>query len=191
MAQQPLAPEHPSGENRPSQVPSDSSQTSPGTDTVGVPQYGLLKLLVLHLLPGALATLAYLALVPLASRVHFPTMSALLLSAAIALVPLEMGHLLLQGKRLNGRWSLAGIVLYQRKWAGWRYFLMALGLFVLSVAGYTLSGPLQRLETHGVLLAAWVVCLLRPRAVCAIQPHCVDRHVFCPAVTGWISLPHR
>ncbi len=64
MAQQPLAPEHPSGENRPSQVPSDSSQTSPGTDTVGVPQYGLLELLVLHLLPGALATLAYLALVP-------------------------------------------------------------------------------------------------------------------------------
>jgi hypothetical protein len=186
MAQQPLAPEDPSGENRPSQVQSDSSQTSPGTDTVDVPQYGLLKVLVLHLLPGALATLAYLALVPLASRVHFPTMSALLLSAAIALVPLEMGHLLLQGKRLNGCWSLAGIVLYQRKWAGWRYFLMALGLFVLSVAGYTLSEPLDR-----VLLAAWAVCLLRPRAVCAIQPHCVDRHVFCPAVTGWISLPHR
>jgi hypothetical protein len=73
MAQQPLAPEHPSGENRPSQVPSDWSQTSPGTDTVGVPRYGWLKLRVLHLLPGALATLAYLALVPLASRVHFPT----------------------------------------------------------------------------------------------------------------------
>jgi len=159
MAQQPLAPEHPSGENRPSQVPSDSSQTSPGTDTVGVPPYGWLKLLVLHLLPGALATLAYLALVPLASRVHFPTMSALLLSAAIALVPLEMGHLLLQGKRLNGRWSLAGIVLYQRKGAGWRYFLMALGLFVLSVAGYTLSEPLDYVWKHMAFswLPGWYV----------------------------------
>jgi hypothetical protein len=119
----------------------------------------LLKLLVLLLLPGALATLAYLALVPFASRVHFPTMSALLRSAAIALVPLEMGHLLLPGKRLNGRWSLAGIVLYQRKWAGWRYFLMALGLFVLSVAGYTLSEPLDHVWKHMAFscLPGWYV----------------------------------
>jgi hypothetical protein len=41
-------------------------------------------------------------------------MSALLLAVAVAPVPLEIGHLLTQGKRLNGRWSLEGIVLYRR-----------------------------------------------------------------------------
>ena len=136
-----------------------SSLTSEGTSPIDVPQYGFLKLLVLHLAPGVLATLAYLALVPLATRLHFPTMSALLFSAAIALVPLELGHLLLQGKRLNVRWSLEGIVLYRRNWPGWRYLLTALGLFILSVAGYALSEPLDRSWQHVAFswLPGWYV----------------------------------
>jgi hypothetical protein len=88
-------------------VPSAASKQS---EPMEVPQYGLLKLLVLHLAPGALAALVYLALIPATVRLHFPPMAALLLSGAIALVPLEMGHLLLQGKKLNNRWSFEGIV---------------------------------------------------------------------------------
>jgi membrane protease YdiL (CAAX protease family) len=111
---------------------------------VDVPQYGFWKLLVLHLAPGALSTLVYLALTPLAARLHLPMLSALLIASVVALVPLEIGHLLLQGKRLNGRWSLEGIVLFRRDWRRWRYLLLPLGLFILSVAGFALSSPLDR-----------------------------------------------
>lgn len=50
-------------------------------------------------------------------------------------------------------------MLYQRKWAGWRYFLMALSLFVLSVAGYTLSEPLDYVWKHMAFswLPGWYV----------------------------------
>jgi len=110
-----------------------------------VAQYGLGKLIVLHLAPGALATVAYLALIPLTNRWHWPAMAALLLSALIALVPMELGHLLLQGKRRNGRWSLQGIVLSQRERPGWLVWLLPVGLFVVAVVGYGLTVPLDGL----------------------------------------------
>jgi uncharacterized protein len=134
-------------------VTSAAKQSEP----MEVPQYDLLKLLVLHLAPGALATLVYLALTPLVLRLHFPAMAALLLSGAFALVPLEMGHLLLQGKRLNDRWSLDGVVLYRRDWRGWRYLLTALGLCILAIAGFELFQPLDRFWKQAVFpwLPTW------------------------------------
>jgi membrane protease YdiL (CAAX protease family) len=85
-------------------------------------------------------------------------MAALLFSAALSLVPLEMGHLLLQGKKLNGRWSLAGIVLYRRDWLGWRYLVSSVGLLILSIAGYALSLPLDRFSRAAFSwLPAWYV----------------------------------
>lgn len=115
---------------------------------IDIPQYGFLRLLTLHLAPGAVTTLVYLALTPLAVRLHLPTISALLLATAIALVPLEMGHLLLQGRSRNGRWSLDGIVLYRPHWRGWRYVLTVSGLCILSIAGFVLSTPLERFWQH-------------------------------------------
>jgi hypothetical protein len=124
-----------------------------------VQQYGFLKLVLLHLAPGALATLVYLALIPLAVRLHLPAMAALLFSGAVALVPLEMGHLLLQGKRLNHCWSLDKIVLYRRDWPGWRNLLTAFGLCVLSIAGFELFAPLDRFWKDAVFpwLPSWFV----------------------------------
>lgn len=92
-----------------------------------------------------MTTLVYLALVPVAVRLRLPAISALLLAATIVLIPLETGHLLLQGKRLNHRRSLEGIVLYRQGWRGWRYLLTACGLCILSIAGFALSAPLDRL----------------------------------------------
>lgn len=136
-----------------------TSTASKQSEPVEVPQYGLLKLLVLHLAPGAIATLVYLALTPSTVRLHLPPMAALLVSGAIALVPLEMGHLLLQGKRLNNRWSLEGIVLYRKDWTGWRYLLTALGLCILSIAGFELFQPLDRFWKQAVFpwLPGWYV----------------------------------
>jgi uncharacterized protein len=121
------------------------------------PQYGFSKLVLLHLAPGALATLAYLALAPLAIRFHLPTMSALLLSAILAMVPLEMGHLLLQGKKRNGRWSLEGVVLYRGGRRGWLVGLLPVGLLILSIVGYEVVLPLDGLWRRAIFgwLPSW------------------------------------
>jgi hypothetical protein len=132
MLQHSLTPELPSRENDPTNIQAASSVTSQQNYPVDAPHYGFLKLLMLHSAPGALTALVYLALSALALPLHLPTLLALLLAGGISLVPLEMRHLLLQGKRLNSRWSLEGIVLYRRNWRGWRYLLTASGLCILS-----------------------------------------------------------
>lgn len=123
------------------------------------PQYGLPKLLALHLAPGALTTVGYLALAPLAVRLHLPTMSALLLSGALILVPMEMGHLFLQGKKRNERWSLAGIVLYRRERRGWLYWLLPVALCILAIVLYELTVPLDGLWRHVAFgwLPSWYI----------------------------------
>ena len=123
------------------------------------PQYGLAKLIVLHLAPGALATVAYVALIPLTNGLHWPAMCALLFSAVVALVPIELGHLLLQGKKRNGRWSLDGIVLYRGEKRGWPLRLLPLGLFLLAIVGYELTAPMDRLWQKAAFswLPSWYV----------------------------------
>jgi membrane protease YdiL (CAAX protease family) len=135
-------------------------QAAPGQiDPTNPSQYGVLKLLALHLAPGALTFLVYLPLVPVAIHLHLPPFIALLLAFAIALIPLELGHLLHLGKKRNGRWSLQGIVLYRRDWPGWRTMLAAVGLSILSIAGLALSTPLDRLWQQGAFwwLPGWFV----------------------------------
>jgi uncharacterized protein len=154
MSQQAFAPEVLAKESRPTNI-HDVTQLRVSS----APQYGFLKLLMLHLGPGALTTLVYLSVTPLAFRLFLPALSALLLAIAVALVPLEMGHLLMQGKRCSGRWSLEGIVLYRRDWPGWRYLLTAVGLGILSIAGFALSAPLDRFWQRAVFswLPVWYV----------------------------------
>jgi hypothetical protein len=59
----------------------------------------------------------------LVGRLGFPTIFAASLSILLVLVPLELGYLLYQGRRRNGRLSLAGIVRYREPMPIWQYAL--------------------------------------------------------------------
>jgi hypothetical protein len=117
-------------------------------------QLGLFHLLLLHLAPGAAVAVIFLALTPIAFRMHLPALAAQLVAGLVALVPLEVGFLLLQGKRLNGRCSLKGVLLYRLEWSGWRYPLMAIGLCLLSVAIFMASAPINRIWQQA--LFSWI-----------------------------------
>lgn len=67
--------------------------------------------LLLHLLPGALITLAFVLLGPWLQQMHLPPILAILLPILLILIPFELGLLYILGYRRNGRLSLKGIVL--------------------------------------------------------------------------------
>ena len=80
------------------------AETSPGYHTI--PQTVLL-----HLLPGALITLAFILISPWLKQNHLPPILTLLIPILLVLIPFELGVLLYLGYRRNGRLSLEGIVL--------------------------------------------------------------------------------
>jgi hypothetical protein len=55
---------------------------------------------------------------------------AILLAIPVVLVPFELGYLLHEGRRRNGRLSLEGVVLYREPIPFWQFILLAVGLFL-------------------------------------------------------------
>lgn len=94
-----------------------------------VEQHGLGKSLLLHLLPGALITIFLIVFGPVLMRMGWPPIFSLFLAILLVLIPFELGYLLLQGRRLNGRWSLRGVVLFREPVPLWQYFLLVPVLF--------------------------------------------------------------
>jgi membrane protease YdiL (CAAX protease family) len=86
-------------------------------------QHPLARSVALHLVPGVALLASYVLLAPLVERLGFPTIFAASLSILFVLVPLELGYLLYQGRRRNGRMSLAGIVRYREPMPIWQYAL--------------------------------------------------------------------
>ena len=118
------------------------------------PQYGLARSLTLHLLPGAITTIIYVALVPAVIRAGFPPLFALLVATSIGFVPIELGHLFLMGKRLTGRWSLQGVILYNQHNTWRRYAWLVPATVVLSIGAYVLAAPLD--QVWGRTLFSWL-----------------------------------
>lgn len=74
---------------------------------------GVWQLLGLHLLPGALITAFFFLTGPTIIDAGFPPILSLLLAILLVLIPFELGFLAYYGKRLNGRFSLDGVVLFR------------------------------------------------------------------------------
>lgn len=100
-------------------------------------QHSLGKSLVLHLLPGALITVFFVLLAPVLLQAGYPPMFTLLLAILVILIPLELGYLLYEGRRLNGKWSLRGVVLYREPVPLWQYFLFVPGLLFWAAFFFT------------------------------------------------------
>ena len=91
-----------------------SSAEAPSIRTeFSAPQHTIPQTILLHLLPGALITITFIALVPWLKHNHLPLMLAILIPILIILIPFELGLLYYEGNRRNGRLSLEGIVVYR------------------------------------------------------------------------------
>lgn len=103
------------------------------TSESNIEQHSIIKSIILHLLPGILILICFIIFAPIFERNGIPTMLALLLAIPIVLIPFELGFLLYQGKKKNGKFSLKGIVLYRKPMRVWQYIVISLPLIAWSI----------------------------------------------------------
>jgi uncharacterized protein len=108
-------------------------------------QHSIGRSVVLHLLPGALITLFFALTAPVAHGLGFPSLLAIFLAIPFVLIPFELGYLLREGRRRNGRISLEGVVVYREPIPLWQFVLLVIGLFLWSGVAFGLIGLLDPL----------------------------------------------
>ena len=77
-------------------------------------QLSLGKAIVLHLFPGVVITLTAVLLATIFKHLNLPALFWLSAAIPLALIPTELGFLYYEGYKKNGRFSLDGILGYQR-----------------------------------------------------------------------------
>ena len=98
---------------------------------------------ILHLLPGILVGCFYsLARQPVANM-GYPSIVALILAYAFILIPVELGYLLHQGKKMTGRFTLQGIISYRNSIPWWQYLVWVFVIFIATGAIITLIKPVD------------------------------------------------
>jgi membrane protease YdiL (CAAX protease family) len=115
---------------------------------------GVWQMLGLHLIPGALITIFYFLIAPAIIRARYPPLMALLLAILIILIPFELGFLYYQGRKLNGRYSLEGVVLLRDRTPIWQSALL---VFTLITWGGLAFGFLSVVDDFFIqTLFAWL-----------------------------------
>lgn len=121
-------------------------------------QHSLVRSLMLHLAPGVLVTLAFVILRPLAESAGFPPLLAFLLAVLLVDIPFMLGVMLNEGKKLNGRFSLEGVVHY-RDTLPWKTFAWVFVVaFVVVYVLVMLVTPISVFLTENLFagLPAWL-----------------------------------
>src|ERR687897_204825 len=100
-------------------------------------QHSVARTLVLHLLPGVLIVVFFMAVAPLVVRgFGFPPVMVIYLASVFVLVPFELGYLIYQARKQGT--SLGNIVLYRQPVPIGQFVLLVVALFV----GSSLIGAL-------------------------------------------------
>jgi hypothetical protein len=88
-------------------------------------------------------TAAFLILKPFLESIGFPPLLAFLLAVLLMDIPFMLGVMLNEGKKLNGRFSLDGVVLYRQKLSWVTFALVFVGAFVVVYILVTLLTPIK------------------------------------------------
>ena len=121
-------------------------------------QPGLMKSVLLHVAPGILVTVGFLLLKPLFDSSGYPPLMAFLLAVLLIDIPFMLIVMLFEGKKLNGRYGLDGIVLYREK-VSWKSFaLVFVGAFAMVYILMMLMTPLSNFLTENIFsgLPDWI-----------------------------------
>ena len=100
--------------------------------------------IALHLLPGVLGTIVYIFLAPSFMSAGFPALGTLMLCLLFVTITFELGFLLYQGSKVNGRISLQGVVLNRERIPVWQFFVLVPVLLVWAVLVLSLTGAFDR-----------------------------------------------
>ena len=121
------------------------SISKPGVADEPLEQYSLGQAIVLHLLPGAIATVVYIVTVPFFTRLGYPSIMALYLPMIVAVMIVELGYLFYRGHRENGIYSLRGVVNYRQPVPLWVYIAFPVIILIWGIIVTGLVSPLDNL----------------------------------------------
>ena len=107
----------------------------------GLHQLSGRALLVQHLVPGALMTVAFVAFAPLAEAVGFPPIAALLAAIALVLVPVELGIMVWASRREGV--GFGGLIAYRRPLPLRRAAWLVPALILLAFLGFGLHQAIE------------------------------------------------
>jgi membrane protease YdiL (CAAX protease family) len=113
------------------------------SSTQAYPQHRIGRSFLLHIAPGVLTTAALLVLKPLTDALGYPPLLAFLVAIILVDIPLMAGVMLNEGRHLNGRFSLDGVVLYREKVAWVTFLLIGVVAFVALYLLILLAGPVD------------------------------------------------
>jgi hypothetical protein len=96
---------------------------------------------------------------PLARHLGLPSLYALILGELLVLIPIELGILVYEGKKRNGKFSLKGIVVYRERISPGQYFLWVPLLVVWTGICLVLLSPLDEffIKTFFYWLPEWFI----------------------------------
>ena len=107
--------------------------------------HSTLQSILLHLLPGAIATAVYVLTVPFAAMLGYPSITALYLPMILTVIFLELGYLTFQGRKRNGTLSLNWIVNFREPVPWWQYVVFPILIVVWGVIVTGLVSPIDNL----------------------------------------------
>ncbi len=111
--------------------------------------------IVLHLLPGVVTGAVSVALLPAVVAAGYPPHVALVLSVALAMIPVQLGILLYLGYTRNGRLSMQGVVLFREPIQLRQYLVYVPLVFMASLAVIGIGGVVWDNALH-MTLFAWM-----------------------------------
>jgi len=119
-----------------------------------IEQLSLVQAIVLHLAPGAIATIIYVLMVPLFARLGFPSITVLYLPMILTIIVLELAYLFQQGVMKNGSRALNGIINYRDPAPLWMYVAFPILILIWGVLVTGLISPVDNLLLNK--LFAWL-----------------------------------
>jgi hypothetical protein len=108
-----------------------------------IEKHSTIKSVILHFLPGILVGCFYFLVRQPVADMGYPSIFALLLAFAFILIPVELGYLLVQGKKKTGRFTLQGIISYRNPIPWWQYFVWPIIIVVVTGAIFKLLIPID------------------------------------------------
>jgi membrane protease YdiL (CAAX protease family) len=108
-------------------------------------QHNLGETIAYHLLPGVAILAGYVLITPFIRKAGLPSAIGISLAVLLVLVPLELGILVWQGKKRNGKFSLEGIVLNREKTPASQFALWTFVALFAAVLCFALFSPLDKI----------------------------------------------
>lgn len=113
-------------------------------------QLSIPKMILFHLLPGAVGTIVYIAIAPFLMGSGYPSIFSILVAAAGVIMPIELGYLFYQAKQTNGTFSLKNVLLFRDALPKWQYVVIPL---ILVIWGFLVTGVTPLLDN--LIAEAW------------------------------------